>query len=864
LKLIARLVKHGRSALVACIALTGCTSQDSPPPSPPSEYSVAVGPQGAVIQGPDQVTLAVPTGAITDTTVVSIARSSSDAPDLVGIALLSPIYAIAPQGVRFNSNALLSVPYDVNKLPAGAQAFVLRGEPDGTWHVQAIEGTQPGVAQVNVSNLSWYAVGACTPTGGGSFGFSSMDCPGSYQLRLEMLDANGQPVPVPRDAQGRALPFTPEITAPTNVVLRLTWTRPAGINRNDDVQLAGGGAGFGIGSLLAWTSNQQTFTQNVTLQIDPATVPNAANPIGVVRRFQATATYCFTGSTTSGGPVRRVPWSFDIDVAFRIRDIGIRASAPVIVAEPGSGTLEINRSNGAVRSQLTFNVVATGTPPLSYQWRFNGQPLSDRPAGIGTSSISGATTDTLTVDNVDYSDAAIYTVEVSNGIGSNAVSTGVGVLVYPAQVIETDTGTALDPQVAFDPSGTALAIWRQFDGTRYNIWTNRYTFSTEWETPRGISANPSVTAVGDAQAPQIAVAANGYALAVWSQLDSAAGRSHIWANQQFAGAWRSEPLRIDTNTPGDAAAPQMALDANGDAMVVWQQSAGGRSSIWACRYTTNNQCSAPELIETLDEGDAMAPQIAVDTRGNALAVWQQSDGTRTNIWSNEYSPINGWGTAQLVETSDGDAQAPQIVLDELGTATAVWQQSDGTRFNIWANRYSLGDAWGIAESIEDDNVGDAILPQIALGGSGVVWAVWQQVYGTVNNAGGTPIPLHHIWSNRFSSASQAWQEAEVLSNATNTLENAFDAQIAVNELGFASAVWSEYSNALQSSVDIRGRYRLGSFGWGNTLFLSQSVARNSGSAFAPQTAIDSRGNALVVWQRDNALSGSDIWSNDGN
>jgi hypothetical protein len=44
-----------------------------------------------------------------------------------------------------------------------------------------------------------------------------------------------------------------------------------------------------------------------------------------------------------------------------------------------------------------------------------------------------------------------------------------------AALIETDNaGDADNPQIAFDANGNALAVWEQFDGTRYNIWANRY------------------------------------------------------------------------------------------------------------------------------------------------------------------------------------------------------------------------------------------------------------------------------------------------------------------------------------------------------------------------------------------------------
>jgi hypothetical protein len=41
------------------------------------------------------------------------------------------------------------------------------------------------------------------------------------------------------------------------------------------------------------------------------------------------------------------------------------------------------------------------------------------------------------------------------------------------------------------------------------------------------------------------------------------------------------------------------------------------------------------LIET-SNSDAFRPQIAMDANGNALAVWGHFDGTRTNVWANSF------------------------------------------------------------------------------------------------------------------------------------------------------------------------------------------------------------------------------------
>ena len=68
----------------------------------------------------------------------------------------------------------------------------------------------------------------------------------------------------------------------------------------------------------------------------------------------------------------------------------------------------------------------------------------------------------------------------------------------------------------------------------------------------------------------------------------------------------------------------------------------------------------------------------MDPNGNAVAVWEQDDGTRDNIWANRFTPSAGWGVAEQIETDNaGDTRQPQVALDPNGNAVAVWSQSDG-------------------------------------------------------------------------------------------------------------------------------------------------------------------------------------------
>ena len=72
---------------------------------------------------------------------------------------------------------------------------------------------------------------------------------------------------------------------------------------------------------------------------------------------------------------------------------------PTIVTQPSAAAV-------AAGDTFMFNVTASGTMPMAYQWRCNGTNLSD------------ATGDSLTLTNVQASDAGSYTVLVTNVAGS--------------------------------------------------------------------------------------------------------------------------------------------------------------------------------------------------------------------------------------------------------------------------------------------------------------------------------------------------------------------------------------------------------------------------------------------------------------
>jgi len=173
---------------------------------------------------------------------------------------------------------------------------------------------------------------------------------------------------------------------------------------------------------------------------------------------------------------------------------------------------------------------------------------------------------------------------------------------------------------------------------------------------------------------------------VWEQFDEKT--SHIWSNRYVAGRGWGKAERIDRPDSMNSVYPQIDIDANDNAIVVWNQNDGPHASAWANRYVAGRGWGKAEQLSSEDTADLIAIRIALQPNGNAFAVWQQNNNERYSIWANRYVAGRGWGKAELLEhDATGHAIGPSIAVDGSGRAIAMWQQTDGKLFRIWASRF---------------------------------------------------------------------------------------------------------------------------------------------------------------------------------
>jgi len=344
-----------------------------------------------------------------------------------------------------------------------------------------------------------------------------------------------------------------------------------------------------------------------------------------------------------------------------------------------------------------------------------------------------------------------------------------------------------------------------------------------------------------AEYPEVAVDGAGNAIAIWIQSNGTDDR--IWSNRYEVGVGWGNPEIVDAGGSSIYSdAPQIAMDGSGNAIAVWSQYYHSQN-IFSRRYVVGSGWGTVEHVEENIYG-SYSPRVAMNSEGAAVVVWEMG----VEIWSNRYEVGTGWGSPERVHRPVSGSHGPYVgvAMDGEGNAFCVWSQYDGSNYeNVSARRYDVVSGWGTTQLLETDDLLDrAWGVDVAADSLGNAVAIWDQY----NNS---DYEHRSIFTSRYAFGS-GWEPAQLL-GANDSSSESYP-QVAMDDGGNATAIWSRYDGATSSNISA-SRYVAGS-GWGAIELVSENVEWCE----CPQIAIDGAGNAVAVWcQWQN--SRNDIWSN---
>jgi CSLREA domain-containing protein len=210
------------------------------------------------------------------------------------------------------------------------------------------------------------------------------------------------------------------------------------------------------------------------------------------------------------------------------------------------------------------------------------------------------------------------------------------------------TGDQTRPAVAMDAVGNYVVAWQSAgqDGSGLCI-VERPTFVIGYGTTASESVVNQFTA-GDQFDPAVAASASGEVFITWTSAGQDGAGDGVYARRYqslngFVSFGADGPeFRVNQNTNGDQNSSAAAMDADGDAVITWQSQAqdGSGFGVYARRFSPTGIAQGNEFLAnfytTADQG---SPSVAVDADGDYIVVWQSAgqDGSGDGVYGRTYS-----------------------------------------------------------------------------------------------------------------------------------------------------------------------------------------------------------------------------------
>ena len=333
----------------------------------------------------------------------------------------------------------------------------------------------------------------------------------------------------------------------------------------------------------------------------------------------------------------------------RLSDPGANAFQPRVAFERDGDAVIAwtgTDSDGTQRVQASFRPAGAGfLPPINLSAdggdAFDPQVSAGRGAVVVWSRVGGA------------------------GLAAEASVKPDGVSFLPAETLSGVGAEANSPQVSVGEDGTAVATWFVAAGDHVDAAIG--------STAAGFQPAVTLSApTTHASEPRAAVDERGNAVVVWT---AGNGTTHIQAAHRRAGASFGEPG--DISDPG-AFEPQVVFDEGGNALAVWTRFVGDSGQIESAFRPRGGTFAPPELVAASGGAESLShfgPRVAIDD--SAAVVWTaQTPGGLLRVQT-AFRPKDGsFGAAQTLSDRQLHGFDPQVAVDERGNARAVWTLSD--------------------------------------------------------------------------------------------------------------------------------------------------------------------------------------------
>lgn len=209
---------------------------------------------------------------------------------------------------------------------------------------------------------------------------------------------------------------------------------------------------------------------------------------------------------------------------------------------------------------------------------------------------------------------------------------------------------------------------------------------------------PSVFAQGETPTPSPEVTPEPFEVPELEQEIGVQGLNQMQSSAELGGAWSAQ-VNV-SNTTGESLEPKIAADANGILHLVWRETAsGGKQEIFYSGID-GSTLSTPVNVSNSPSFNSDSPQVVVDSNGIAHIVWQEEDNDHPDDFETLYSRCDETGCTSPATLSDGQECSaytgdwkgidPQIGIDANNNLMVTWMSYEPNpkiyiMYSLWSS-----------------------------------------------------------------------------------------------------------------------------------------------------------------------------------
>jgi hypothetical protein len=407
-----------------------------------------------------------------------------------------------------------------------------------------------------------------------------------------------------------------------------------------------------------------------------------------------------------------------------------------------------------------------------------------------------------------------------------AGTAGAALRFDPSRTV-SDGGNVDTPEAVIDGAGTTSIAWASYAGGEPTLKFR--TVAPDGE-PGPVEVMATSTGLGESGigpvGGQLGVAADGSATVVGVRFPHPAnGGSEILAVRVGADG-TPEPVQVLFAKAGwYAEEPQVAVDPDGKATVVWRSRQLAESRIEAVQIAVDGTVGPiiPLASGGTDARVAMGPEEAT------TVVWSEAGGEHLDT---VHIGADGTvGTLATIPFSYEDPGQTSVAVDSQGRATVAWRQGPIESGEVEVSRLEADGTWDGTRTLSNETEGLFADPTVAVDANGA-WVTWSKQEGDVED---------FLWS-----VEAAWVDWSTLQEPAFPLSGptADHATIATGPSGHAWVAWSAKVSG-ESVIQFRRLTDGGEYGSpGQTMTLPATGPRS----YSPTPLPSPGGGVNLVWR----------------